>query len=378
MTSVPFLDLARGHREVATEVEQALDRVFKRGVYILGVETEAFEHEWANFCGARAAAGVANGTDALTLALIASGVSGCHPRLSAHDEAPTSEVVIPPLTAPYTALAVLNAGCTPIFADIDPKTYTLDPQALEAVITSRTRAVVPVHLYGQTADMFGICEVAARHNLVVVEDAAQAHGAMFDGNSAGALTTAAIHSFYPTKNLGAYGDGGAVISNDEDLIARVKVLRQGGHHPALEGDAVGRNSRLDELQAAMLRVKLARLDEWNERRRDIAAHYNQTLAATGIEVPATRGDAASHVYHLYVVQHAARDLLRANLAARGIETLIHYPNLLHRLPLFRAAGQPSLPVAEQIAPRIFSLPLNPHLTSVEVKAVGDALRELAD
>ena len=247
---IPFLDLRRQLEEIGAEVDEALRRVLRGGAYILGPEVEAFEEEWARFCGARFAAGVGNGTDALALALLASGAV----RPGAGDE-----VVTTPLTAAYTALAILNAGAVPVFADVDPQTLTLSPAALDAAVTPRTRAVIPVHLYGQTADISGIHAVAARHELFILEDAAQAHGASYRGKLTGGLGLAAAFSFYPTKNLGAYGDGGAVTSNNEELIERVKTLRQGGHAAALGGEVAGLNSRLDEAQAAVLRVKLKRL-----------------------------------------------------------------------------------------------------------------------
>ena len=243
---IPFLDLTRQHREIEAEAAAALTRVMAGGVFILGREVEAFEEEWARFCGVRGAAGVNSGTDALSLALIASG---------AVRQGRQDEVITAPLTAAYTALAILNAGGVPVFADIDPQTYTLDPSAVDRVITPRTRAIMPVHLYGQMADMPALCEVAARHGLTVIEDAAQAHGARIEGKRAGALAHAAAFSFYPTKNLGACGDGGAVTSDDLALIQRVKTLRQGGHAPAfragvaqnrpIRGDnrALGRSDR---------------------------------------------------------------------------------------------------------------------------------------
>ena len=363
---IPFLDLRRQLEEIGAEADEALRRVLRGGAYILGPEVAAFEEEWARFCGARFAAGVGNGTDAITLALLASGAV----RPGAGDE-----VVTTPLTAAYTALAILNAGAVPVFADVDPDTLTLDPAALEAAITPRTRAVVPVHLYGQTADIGGIYEVAARRDLFILEDAAQAHGASYRGKLTGGLGFAAAFSFYPTKNLGAYGDGGAVTSNNEELIERVKTLRQGGHAAALGGEVAGLNSRLDEAQAAVLRVKLARLEDWNQRRRRIAALYQNAFAGTSITTPLERGP-FSHVYHLYVVRHPDRDRLREHLAARGVETLIHYPYLLHQQTLFtRQRAHPPLPTAERAAAQILSLPLYPHLRDDEVQTVIDAVLE---
>lgn len=361
---IPFLDLTRQHVELEVEAAAALKQVMAGGVFILGREVEAFEEEWAGFCGVRGAAGVNSGTDALTLALIASGVV----RQGRRDEVITS-----PLTAAYTALAILNAGGVPVFADIDPQTYTLDPSAVEQAITSRTRAVVPVHLYGQMADMPALHAVAAQRGLTLIEDAAQAHGARLGEKCAGAHAHASAFSFYPTKNLGACGDGGAVASNDTALIERVKKLRQGGHPAAFGAGLEGRNSRLDEMQAALLRVKLPHLEKWNERRRSLARIYDETLGRCGaLQLPSARQPGA-HVYHLYVMQHPRRDSLRSHLAANGIETLIHYPFLLHQQPLFRRTEQSALPVAEDAAGKIISLPLYPHLTEVETREVADKI-----
>jgi dTDP-4-amino-4,6-dideoxygalactose transaminase len=360
-----FLDLRRSYRELDAEVTAALAKVLDRGVYILGGEGEAFEAEWAQFCEVRAAAGVSHGTDALVLALLASGAV----RPGRGDE-----VITTPLTAAYTALAIVNAGGVPVFADIDPATYTLDPGALERAITPRTRAILPVHLYGQMADMAALGRLAERRGLIVIEDAAQAHGARRDGKRAGAHGHAAAFSFYPTKNLGAYGDGGAVVSPDAALIARVKILRQGGHPAALAGGVAGRNSRLDEMQAAALRVKLPRLETWTRERRALATLYDEALRGTRLLVPGgTGGDA--HVYHLYVVQHPERDRLRAHLTARGIETLIHYPYLLHQQPIFQGGPQRALPVADRVAACLLSLPLYPQLERGEAQAVIEAILE---
>lgn len=357
---VPFLDLRRAHREIEAEIRAAIDRVLDRGVFILGNEVEAFEKEWAAFCGAAGAAGVASGTDALSLALIASGAvrPGCG-----------DEVITPTLTAAYTALAILNAGGVPVFADIEPHNYTLDPEAVKAAITPRTRAIVPVHLYGAIAELAEINDIAKYHELVVIEDAAQAHGARTDaqGHAAG-------FSFYPTKNLGAYGDGGALISNDLALIERVKILRQGGHTSALKVQTAGRNSRLDEMQAAILRAGLRRLEEWNRRRRTLAEFYDEALRETRLTLPQLR-ERKKHVYHLYVVRHPERDLLRAHLAERGIETLIHYPYLLSEQPLFDDGGYRDFPVAQSVVKSIFSLPLYPQLSIEEARAVVDAILE---
>ena len=358
-TTVPFLDLSRQHQEIATEADEALRRVAAGGDYILGREVEAFEREWAAFCGVAGAVAVASGTDALTLALLASGVV----RKGRGDE-----VITTPLTAAYTALAIVNAGGVPVFADICPRSLTLDPAAVERAITPRTRAVVPVHLYGRLADMQTINNVAARYGLTVIEDAAQAHGASINGRRAGAFGHAAAFSFYPTKNLGAYGDGGAIVSDDPELLERARILRQGGHPEALRRATEGRNSRLDEIQAAVLRIKLRRLEEWNRRRRETAHRYSSAFERTKLIIPKVR-DEMSHVYHLYVVRHAARDRLRAHLDGHRISTMIHYPFLLHQQPLFSSGARSPLPVAERVVGELLSLPLHPHLTEEETSAV---------
>jgi len=365
---ISFLDLRRQHEEIGAEARAAAGRVLAGGVYVLGREVEAFEREWARFCGARACAGVGNGTDAIALALLASGAV----RPGRGDE-----VITAPLTAGYTALGIANAGAVPVFADVDPDTYTLDPRRLERALTPRTRAVVPVHLYGRLADIEAVCDFAARRGLVVVEDAAQAHGARLGKRRAGAWGHAAAFSFYPTKNLGAYGDGGAVTSDDPGLIERVKELRQGGHPGALGGSLPGRNSRLDELQAALLRVKLRRLAAWNRRRRQLAAGYRRLLSRGSgpLVLPAEGAGAASHVFHLYVVRHPERERLRAHLAARGVETLVHYPAPLHLRPLFRRRGQAQLPAAERLTGEILSLPLYPQLRDEELREVAEAVLE---
>ncbi len=362
---IPFLDLKRQHLEVGAEAMTAVTHIIGGGVYILGREVERFENEWARFCDVRGGGAAVNcGTDALALALIASG---------AVRKGQQDEVITTPLTAAYTALAITNAGGVPVFADIEPDTYTLDPQVIERAITPRTRAIMPVHLYGQMADMTAICEIAARHNLIVIEDAAQAHGARLHGKRAGAYGHAAAFSFYPTKNLGAYGDGGIVISNDAALIERVKALRQGGHEATLRMGVEGRNSRLDEVQAAVLCVKLKRLEEWNRRRQTIAEKYNQSFRrGTNLQLPSAR-EPEAHVYHLYVVLHPERERLRAHLGVRGIETIIHYPFLLHQQPLFRRSEQRALPVAERVSERILSLPLYPQLSTEESQAVIEAI-----
>jgi dTDP-4-amino-4,6-dideoxygalactose transaminase len=358
---IPFLDLRRQALETSSAVLSATSKVLTRGNFILGPEVEAFEREWAAYCGTLGAVGVASGTDAITLSLLAS---------QAVRPGQADEVITSPLTAGYTALGIVNAGAVPVFADIDPQSCTLNPETLERAISSRTRAIMPIHLYGRMADMASINAIAARHGLIVIEDAAQAHGATLDGKRSGSSSLAGAFSFYPTKNLGALGDGGIIVSNDGGLLERARLLRQGGHLAGLKSAIPGRNSRLDELQASILRVKLPRLDAWNDARRRIAAMYDELLGEAAAASP--RG---SHVYHLYVVRNRERDKLKSHLEAKGIETAIHYPYLLHQQPLFERAGQQPLPNAEQLVNQILSIPLYPQLTDAEVMMVARAVVE---
>lgn len=361
---ITYLDLKRQLEEIGDEISAAVERVLKSGVYILGEEVHSFESEWAAFCGAVGAVGVATGTDALVLALKASG---------AVREGSNDEVITAPLTAGYTALGIRLAGGIPVFADIKPGDYTIDPQSIEDRITPRTRAIVPVHLYGRMSDMASISSIAEKHGLVLIEDAAQAHGARLDGRAAGSFGDAAAFSFYPTKNLGGFGDGGIVTSRNETLLRKARILRQGGHYEALQARDVGLNSRLHEMQAAILRVKLAHLDRWNDIRRQVAAVYNASLRGLpSMKVPDS-DDPQSHVFHLYVLGHPRRDDLRAHLHRSGIETMVHYPYLLHEQPLFGGPQRVSLPVAEQVGATIFSLPLNPWLRQAEIADVIEAV-----
>jgi dTDP-4-amino-4,6-dideoxygalactose transaminase len=363
---IPFVDLKRQYAELQAEISDMVTQVLSGGTYILGPEVECFEKEWAAYCGVATAAGVATGTDALSLALIASGAVR-----KGHGD----EVITSTLTSPYTALGIVNAGGVPVFADIDPDTYTLDPEKIETSVTSRTRAIVPVHLYGRMAEMEAISAIAKRRNLIVIEDAAQAHGARPADGIEGRYSMAAAYSFYPTKNLGAYGDGGAVISNDPSLIQRIKIMRQGGHAPALHSGTEGRNSRLDELQAAVMRIKLKRLDNWNDRRKRLAEIYTEALqSSTHFRTP-TASESKADAHHLYVIQHPERNRLQQHLAAQGIETLIHYPQLLHQLPIFKDGNQRPLPIAEKIVGNLLSLPLYPQLEVTEVNEVIHAAHE---
>ena len=333
------------------------------GRYLLGPELAAFEQDFADFVDARHCIGVGSGLDALGLVVEACGISA------------GDEVIVPGNTFVATWLAARRAGATPVPVDPDPGTFNLDPDGLEAAITPRTRMIVPVHLYGRPAAMDDVRAVAARHGLFVLEDAAQAHGARFRGNRAGALADAAAWSFYPSKNLGALGDGGAITTDDDGLAERLRMLRNYGSSAKYRHELSGVNSRLDELQAAVLRVKLEQLDAWNERRRSVAARYVDALAETELVLPGIPAD-AEHVWHLFVVRTPRRDELRRALADSGVETGIHYPLAPHRQPLFAdlAIDPRSLPVSERLQHEVLSLPIGPHLTDDQVDHVVDRIR----
>lgn len=357
---IPFNDLKPVHATLARELSTAVERVLKSGWYILGPELEAFEAEFAAYHAVPYALGVASGTDALELALRALGIG------------PGDEVITVAHTAVATVCAVERAGAIPVLVDIDEATYTMDPAAAAAAITSRTRAIVPVHLYGHPADMTALADLATRYGLALVEDCAQAHGARWEGRLAGTLGHLGAFSFYPTKNLGAYGDAGAVITDDPRLADRVRSLRNYGQRDRYHHLEPGQNSRLDELQAALLRVKLAYLDEHNAERRRLAGEYSTRLA--GVVTPASHS-AAEHVFHLYVARHPRRDELRDALAARGIQTLIHYPIPVHLQPAYSHLGHRpgSLPATERIARDILSLPLFVGLDSSAIALVADSI-----
>ncbi|MCS6850247.1 MAG: DegT/DnrJ/EryC1/StrS family aminotransferase [Gemmataceae bacterium] len=359
---IPFHDLTVVHAELADEIEAATERVLRSGRYILGAEVEAFEDEFARYHGMRHAIGVASGTDALHLALKAAGIG------------PGDEVVTVAWTAVATVNAIEQTGAKPVFVDVCPQTCTIDVAAAASAITPRTKAIVPVHLYGQPADLTRLRDLADRYHLFLLEDCAQAAGARWEGRRVGTWGNAAAFSFYPTKNLGACGDGGAVLTNDDRLAARLRRLRhhgQGNRYHHLER---GFNSRLDELQAAILRVKLPHLDAHNRQRQRLAGCYRRHLR--GVELPpsppATPGE---HVYHLYVIRHPQRQLIHQRLAQRRIETLIHYPVPVHRQPAFADLGyaEGSLPITERLAREVLSLPLYPGLKPSVVARVARAI-----
>jgi dTDP-3-amino-3,4,6-trideoxy-alpha-D-glucose transaminase len=354
---VPFLAL--GLAEDTAAIEAALRRVVASGWFILGPEVEAFEREFARASGARHAVAVNSGTDAIALIL------------RALDIGPGDEVITTPLTAAFTALAICMTGATPVFADVDPVRGTLAPVAVESVVSPRTRALLPVHLYGQPADMPALEELARRHGLALIEDCAQAHLATAGGRPVGTIGTAGAFSFYPTKNLGALGDGGAVVTNDSTLAERIRRLRNGGQARRYQHVEMGVNSRLDEMQAAILRARLPLLAGWTERRRTIAASYRDVLAG-GTVVPLSELD-AGHVYHLFVVRAADRAALQAHLAQADIGTLVHYPIPLHQQDAFRDVHHGPCPHAERLCAEVLSLPLHPGVSDADVREVAAAI-----
>jgi dTDP-4-amino-4,6-dideoxygalactose transaminase len=363
---IPFLDLKATYTELQKQLDEAYFRVMQSGWYILGSEVEAFEQEWAQYCGAKHCIGVGNGLEALHLILRAFGIGS------------GDEVIVPANTYIATWLAVSYAGATPVPVEPDPQTYNLDPTRVAELITPRTRAILAVHLYGQTANMTALREIATRRGLVLLEDAAQAHGATWCGIKAGALSDVAGFSFYPGKNLGAFGDAGAVTTNDDAVAEKIRVLRNYGSRVKYHNEQKGFNSRLDELQAAILRVKIPVLDEWNQRRKQIAQIYLTELSdVPGLVLPHIDPSADS-AWHLFVVQHPERDQLQRRLKENQIGTMIHYPIPPHEQPAYSELGSclhGKFPIAEQIHRRVLSLPIGPHLSIDDAARVADAVRE---
>ena len=362
--TVPFTDLRAQYLSIKAEIDAAVARVLDSGWYILGQEVAAFEREFAAYCGAAECVGVGSGTEALHLALLACGIG------------PGDEVITVSHTSVATVAAIALTGARPVLVDVDAETYTMDPASLEAAVTPRTRAIIPVHLYGHPADLSPILQLARRIGAWVIEDCAQAHGASYQGRSVGTWGDLGCFSFYPTKNLGALGDGGAVVGRDPALIERIRLLREYGWTTQARyvSQVRGLNSRLDELQAAILRVKLRYLDSWNETRRMLAARYQAWLPssiAKPIERPGSR-----HVYHLYVVRVPNRDRLRTRLHEMGIGTGVHYPIPVHLQPAYQALALPagSLAHTEQLVSEILSLPMSPMLAEEQIAEVAEAIR----
>ncbi len=363
-TPVPFLELRDLHQDLQAELDEAYRRVVKSGRYILSEEVESFEREFAGYCGTRYCVGVGSGLDALHLALRAHGIGR------------EDEVIVPAHTFVATWLAVSFAGATPVPVEPDLSTYVMDSHQIEEALTPRTRAIIPVHLYGQPADMDSINNIANRHNLVVIEDAAQAHGARYKDRMVGTLADSAAFSFYPVKNLGALGDAGAIVTSQRDIAEKIISLRNYGSRDKYHHDSKGFNSRLDSLQAAFLRVKLRHLDEWNEQRRSLAKYYLDELANLSDLVLPFVPRWAEPVWHLFTVRHASRDLLRSALEKSGIGTLIHYPTPPHLTGAYKTEGWKAgdFPITEEITRTVLSLPFGPQLSESEAARVTNAIR----
>lgn len=360
-TTIPFLDLNRQHRPIASDLEAAMSGVLSSGWFIQGTQLEAFESEFAAYCQVEHCVGVGNGLDAIVLLLRAYGVG------------PGDEVIVPTNTFIATWLAVTAVGATPVGVEPDEATHNINPALIEAHLTPRTRCIIPVHLYGQPADMDPIMALAQRHGLIVIEDNAQAQGALYKGRPTGSLGHAAATSFYPGKNLGALGDGGAVVTRDAAIARKVRTLRNYGSEKKYEHLVMGCNSRLDELQAAVLRVKLPHLEQWNTERRRLAARYDAILPREAITLP-HRPDWSAPVWHLYVIRSRQRDALQAHLLKAGVQTVIHYPIPPHQQACY-APSMPnaSHPLAEQLSKEVLSLPMYPGLTEAEQLRVAEAI-----
>lgn len=365
---IPFLDLKTPYLELKDELDAAYHRVMESGWYILGKEVEAFEAEFAAYCETAYCIGVANGLDALRLILQAYGIG------------PGDEVIVPANTYIATWLAVTHTGAKPIPVEPVEITYNIDPKRIESAITVKTKAIMVVHLYGQPADMDPINTLADKYGLKVIEDCAQAHGARYKGRRAGGLSDAAGFSFYPGKNLGAFGDGGAVTTDDPALAERIRVLRNYGSEIKYHNEIVGFNSRLDELQAAFLRAKLTKIDEWNKRRSQVANHYLQTLSKHKRLTLPFIPDGVEPVWHLFIIRHEQRDVLQKALALAGIGTMIHYPIPPHRQPAYADLHLHvgDFPISERVAEEVLSLPMGPHLTEIDLETVIAEVSRAAD
>ncbi|MBT4136865.1 MAG: DegT/DnrJ/EryC1/StrS family aminotransferase [Candidatus Latescibacteria bacterium] len=351
--NIPFGDLKRQYIAQKPEIDQAIQTVLNSGWFVLGEQGHRFERAFAKYCGAKHGIGVGSGTDALHLGLKACGVQA------------GDEVITVAHTATPTASGISLLGAIPVFIDIDPESYTLNPNLIEAAITPKTKAILPVHLYGQAADMNAILHIAQKHHLPVVEDCAQAHGTIYGNHKVGTLGDVGCFSFYPSKNLGALGDAGIIITNQDHLAHQVQLLRNYGSITRDVHEILGANSRLDEIQAAILNAKLGQLDAGNKRRQEIAQRYSTSIKHSDIQHP-TPKDWGTHTYHLYVIQTSNRDLLRKHLEKCGISTGIHYPTPIHKQPAYAHLSTQPLPVTEHIVNQIVSLPIFPELTDAEI------------
>ena len=361
-SKLPLVDLKAQHASIAAEVRAALDNVMSKTDFILGADVHEFESEFARYCGAEHCVGLDSGMSALELGMRAMGIG------------PGDEVITPAGSFIASSSAISFTGATPVWVDVDAKTYNIDPALIEAAITPRTKAIMVVHLYGQPADMDPILAIGRKHDLPVIEDACQSHGAHYKGRRSGSMGVFGAFSFYPAKNLGAYGDAGALTTNDPELAEKIRMMRNYGQREKYDHVYLAWNRRLDTIQAAVLRVKLRHLDEWNEARKRVASLYGELLAGSGVALPRTAAG-AEHVYHLFVIQVDDRDRVQGELAAQGISTGIHYPLPIHLQEAYRSAGfgAGSFPVTEAAAKRILSLPMYPELTEDSVRRVAAAL-----
>jgi len=361
---IPFVDLVRQHNTIKDDIAKAMDKVIGNSSFTVGEELNLFEQEFADYVGVKCGVGVGSGTDALRIALESLGIG------------PGDEVITVAHTFVATVFAIIHVGAKPVIVDVDPVTYTINAEAIDCVITPKTKAIIPVHLYGQPANMGTILEIAKKHNLYVIEDAAQGHGAKFSGKKVGTLGHIACFSFYPAKNLGAYGDAGLIATNDEDIAEKIRLLREYGQKPKNHHTIVGYNSRLDTLQAAILRVKLRYLDAWNEARRRNAALYSKMLRdLPSVGLPDVV-EGRTHVYHLYVIRSKQRDALKEFFTQNNISTGIHYPTPVHLQPAYtRMYGETvSLPITEKVCKEILSLPMFPELTEQEITYVCETIK----
>jgi dTDP-4-amino-4,6-dideoxygalactose transaminase len=363
VVTVPYLDLRAQYHSIKPEVDAAVLRVLESTQYSLGDEVAAFERTFAAYCQTREAVAVNSGTSALHLALLAAGVG------------PGDEVITVPFTFVATVSAIVYSGARPVLIDVEPDYFTMDPARLEAAITPRTKAILPVHLFGQPADMDPILEIAGRHGIPVIEDAAQAHGSDYKGRRCGSMGQSACFSFYPGKNLGAYGEGGAVVTDDAEIARKIRVLRNWGEERRYEHAVKGFNYRMDGIQGAILRVKMKYLEGWTEARRDRARRYRAALAGTVVRMPAERPE-VRHVYHVFAVRLRRRDEWRARLSETGIQTGVHYPIPVHLQPAHRDLGYGAgdFPVSEAVASEVLSLPIFPELTDEQIDAVAEVFR----
>ncbi len=363
-TVIPFLELKSQYASIKEEIDGAIQNTLNQGQFILGENAAAFEQEFAHYCGVKYCLGTNSGTSALFLALAALGIGQ------------GDEVITTPFTFIATVLAITYTGAKPVLVDIDPKTYNIDISQIEGKITRRTKAIIPVHLYGQPADMEPITRLAQRYGLKVIEDACQAHGAEYKGKKTGSLGDCGCFSFYPTKNLGAYGDGGAVTTNNSEIAQKIASLRNYGQRDRYYHDTIGFNARLDEIQAAILRVKLGHLDSWSQKRRQNASFYHETLKDAGVVLP-REASYARHVYYLYVIRTKKRDELMRHLAKKGIQTLVHFPIPIHLQKAYQSLGyqRGDFPLAEMCADEVVSLPVYPEMKRGWLEMVAKAIMD---